>query len=127
MSHMQRQLQSQAGLNMLKRVRQICAPLPEVVEKIDGFGHTTMRIADKPFVFMGEKDGVPTMSFKADPFMQELLLQQDDYFKTPYIGHHGWVSVASVAKMQWDEVEPLIAEAYRRAAPKRILKQLGVL
>ncbi|MDF2964413.1 MAG: MmcQ/YjbR family DNA-binding protein, partial [Paenibacillus sp.] len=54
---------------------------------------------------------------------QELLLQQQDaYFKTPYIGHHGWVSVRSVQAMNWQEVEPLIVEGYLQAAPKRIAK-----
>jgi len=123
LSHEKQIIQSPAGLKLLDRVRKICEPLPEVTEKIDGFGHTTFRIKDKPFIFMGEKDEEPTLSFKSDPFTQELLLQQRDaYFKTPYIGHHGWVSVRSVQSINWHEIEPLLVEAYCRAAPKRLAK-----
>ncbi len=33
------------------------------------------------------------LSFKSDRETQELLLQKEKYFKTPYIGRHGWVSI----------------------------------
>jgi hypothetical protein len=47
---------------------------------------------------------------------QEILLQQGPYYKTPYFGRHGWVSVKSLGD--------LLKEAYLRAAPKRLVKQL---
>ncbi|WP_238402949.1 hypothetical protein [Paenibacillus mesophilus] len=52
---------------------------------------------------------------------QELLIQQDGFFKTPYIGQHGWVSVKN--PQNWDMLEDLLKEAYLRAAPKRLAKQ----
>ncbi|SDO02616.1 hypothetical protein SAMN04487897_107120 [Paenibacillus sp. yr247] len=45
------------GLELLSKVRTFCSELPEVEEKVDGFGHTTFRVKDKPFVMMGETDG----------------------------------------------------------------------
>ena len=43
--------------------------------------------------------------------------------KTPYIGHHGWVSIKSEEKIDWNEMGELIKEAYLRAAPKRVVKK----
>jgi hypothetical protein len=50
------------------------------------------------------------------------LLQKEHFHKTPYIGHHGWVSVQNLAGENWDELTDLIHEAYLRAAPKRLVK-----
>ncbi|XEC94281.1 MmcQ/YjbR family DNA-binding protein [Paenibacillus tarimensis] len=109
------------GLKMLKQVRHICEPLPEVEEIIDGFGHTTFKVRGKSFVIMGEHEGAG-ISLKSDLETQEILLQQGPFYKTPYIGHHGWVSIRH--PQDWDMLGELIKEAYLRAAPKRLVKQL---
>jgi len=117
-------MKSALGLDMLERVRNICKPLPEVEELIDGFGHNVFKVKGKSFVIMGENDGRPGLSFKSDKEKQHLLLQKGGYVKTPYIGHHGWVSLDHTAVPQWDELAGLIREAYLRAAPKRLVKQV---
>jgi predicted DNA-binding protein (MmcQ/YjbR family) len=119
-----RPISSNAGLAWLQKIRGVAAPLPEVEEKIDGFGHTTFRVKDKPFVFVGEREEGLSMSVKTDAFTQELLLQQDGYTKTPYIGQHGWVSLMEDGPIEWMHIEELIQESYMRVAPKRLLKQL---
>lgn len=73
---------------------------------------------------MGENEGNAGLSFKSDRENQEILLQQGRFFKTPYIGRHGWVSVKTGEPIDWDELGELIKEAYLRAAPKRLVKQL---
>ncbi|RXT01913.1 MmcQ/YjbR family DNA-binding protein [Ammoniphilus sp. CFH 90114] len=124
MSH-DKNLKSEKGMEMLKEVRQICGEFPEVEEIIDGFGHTTFKVRQKSFVMMGEnEEGVVGLSFKSDRETQELLLQQARYVKTPYIGHHGWVSIKSEEPIDWDELTGLIKEAYLKAAPKRLAKEL---
>lgn len=115
---------SPEGLAMLERVRRICGTLPEVDEIIDGFGHNTFKVRGKSFVIMGEHGKVPGLSFKSDRETQDILLQQGGFIKTPYIGHHGWVSVKTDEPLDWDELGDLIEEAYLRAAPKRLVKQV---
>lgn len=117
-------MKSKQGVDMLEQVRAICGPLPEVEELINGFGHTVMKVRGKTFVMMGENEGHPNLSFKADKEGQFLLLQQGGYVKTPYIGHHGWVSVDQRADPNWNELSGLIKEAYLLAAPKKLVKQV---
>jgi predicted DNA-binding protein (MmcQ/YjbR family) len=107
----------------LENVRNICLALPEAVEIIDGFGHNTFKINGKSFVISGESDKVFSLSFKSDRETQEILLQKERFFKTPYIGHHGWVSIQNPNGEDWDELTGLIHEAYLRATPKRLVKK----
>ncbi|UJF33534.1 MmcQ/YjbR family DNA-binding protein [Paenibacillus hexagrammi] len=117
-------MQSKQGLDMLERVRRIVETLPETEELIDGFGHTVMKVKGKTFVMMGENDGTPGLSFKSDKETQFLLLHQSGYVKTPYIGHHGWVSIDKGSNPNWDELTGHIKEAYLLAAPKRLAQQV---
>jgi len=105
---------------LLENVRRFCLLLPEVVEHIDGFGHISFQINGKSFVKLTKRAG---LSFKSDLETQELLLQKRQFFKTPYIGRHGWVSIKSRSEGDWDELAELISEAYLRAAPKRFVKE----
>ncbi|MCZ8521130.1 MULTISPECIES: MmcQ/YjbR family DNA-binding protein [Paenibacillus] len=115
---------SPAGLRLVADVREICARLPETVEKIDGFGHTTFRVGDKPFVFLGEGEQGISISIKADKETQAFLLAKGPYTKTPYIGQHGWVSLHGPDAVPGDELRDLIVEGYGRTASKRLLKKL---
>jgi predicted DNA-binding protein (MmcQ/YjbR family) len=106
---------------MLEKVRSICLALPGAVEIIDGFGHNTFKINGKSFVISGMNDEGFSLSLKLDRDTQDLLLQKEYFFKTPYIGRHGWVSIQNPEN--WDELTDLIQEAYLRAAPKRLVKE----
>ncbi|WP_026564399.1 MmcQ/YjbR family DNA-binding protein [Bacillus sp. UNC41MFS5] len=108
---------------MLETVRKICLAQPEAVEHIDGFGHNTFKINGKSFVISGESEKGFSLSFKSDRETQELLLQKEHFYKTPYIGQHGWVSIQNPDEENWEELTDLIQEAYLRAAPKRLVKQ----
>ncbi|MDQ0973341.1 putative DNA-binding protein (MmcQ/YjbR family) [Neobacillus niacini] len=112
---------------MLENVRKICLALPEAAELIDGFGHNTFKINGKSFVISGENENGFSLSFKSDWETQEILLLKEHFYKTPYIGHHGWVSIQNPAEEHWDELTDLIQEAYLRAAPKRLVKNWNEL
>ncbi|MDM5286761.1 MmcQ/YjbR family DNA-binding protein [Peribacillus frigoritolerans] len=112
---------------MLDTVRNICLALPEADEHIDGFGHNTFKINGKSFVISGESEKGFSLSFKSDRETQELLLQKEKYFKTPYIGRHCWVSIQNPDREDWDELTYLIQEGYLRAAPKRMVKKWNEL
>ena len=116
-------MKSQETTGMLENVRNICLALPEAVEHIDGFGHNTFKINGKSFVISGDSEKGFSLSFKSDRETQAILLQKEHFSKTPYIGHHGWVSIQNPAEDDWDELTDLIKEAYLRAAPKRLVKK----
>jgi predicted DNA-binding protein (MmcQ/YjbR family) len=121
----QRQLQSPEGQRLLAALRQVCTALPEVEELIDGFGHTTFRVRKKSFVIAGMGEDGMAVSIKADPVTQAELIRRGPYYRTPYIGQHGWVTIADPIGHDWEEVAELIVDGYRRAAPKRLARMLA--
>ena len=116
-------MKSQDTASTIEYVRNICLALPEAVEHIDGFGHNTFKITGKSFIISGQNSKGFSLSFKSDRETQEILVQNARFFKTPYIGRHGWVSIQNPEGDDWDELSDLIQEAYLRAAPKRLVKQ----
>jgi predicted DNA-binding protein (MmcQ/YjbR family) len=118
------QITSSNALEKLAKVREICLKFPEVTEAVDKFGHTSFRIKDKPFVILGETEGAITISIKTLKETQELLIQSGRFFKSPYIGHHGWVSVERETTLNWDELKDYMLEGYLRSAPKKIVKDM---
>lgn len=114
------------GLAWVAKVRAFCQQLPEVEEKVDGFGHITFRVKDKPFIMMGEWEEQTSTAIKTNMTTQEFLLQQEStpYRKTPYIGQHGWVSIIGTDRVPWEDITDLITEGYARTAPKKLLALL---
>ncbi|WP_201715990.1 MmcQ/YjbR family DNA-binding protein [Rossellomorea arthrocnemi] len=100
--------------SVIDEIRKLCLFYPEVHEHVDGFGHISFRVKDKPFVIIGE-----TLSIKTLPATQEILLEQPGFIKAPYIGRHGWVLV-EIEKVGWQTIEGLIREGFLIAAPKRL-------
>ncbi len=118
------QLQSVEGQRLLAAIRKVCARLPEVEEIVDGFGHRTFRVRKKSFVIAGMGEHGEAISIKADRLTQDLLVQRGPYYKTPYIGQHGWVSIARPLDHDWSEIADLIVDGYRRAAPRSLASRL---
>jgi predicted DNA-binding protein (MmcQ/YjbR family) len=118
------QLDSPEGQRLLVRLRATCSALPQVTEVIDGFGHTTFKVARKSFIIAGMGESGESVAIKSDPATQEFLIRRGPYFRTPYIGQHGWVSIDSPLDHDWSEVEELVRDAYRLAAPRRLAKLL---
>ncbi len=113
-----------AAIAAIERLRQAVGGLPEVVEKVDTFGHVTFRVRDKPFVMIGNGTGEGSLAIKADAHTQRFLVEHRGYHRTPYIGQHGWTSVPHLPPDDWDEVERLILDGYRLAAPRSLVQAL---
>lgn len=112
---------SDRELDMIERVKKICAKLPQVEVVIDGFGHTTFKVSKKSFVLVGGgHDSNGSMSIKADPDTQRVLVKRGPYVRTPYIGQHGWVTIFGDARIDWNEIAELVTDAFNLAAPKRL-------
>lgn len=123
MAH-ERQLQTPDGQRLLDALRRACSPLPEVSEQVDGFGHTAFRVGKKSFIIAGMGEQGTAISIKADAHTQAALIRRGPYYRTPYIGQHGWISVDQPLSQNWEEIQELIVDSYRHAAPRRLLKLL---
>ncbi len=123
--HPENSLDSPAGRRLLKALRKVCEPLPEVTEEIDGFGHTAFRVRKKSFVIAGMGERGTAISIKSDPANQALLVDRGPWYRTPYIGQHGWVSVDDPLEQDWAEIAELIVDGYRLAAPRSLAKRLA--
>jgi predicted DNA-binding protein (MmcQ/YjbR family) len=121
MTH-ERQLQSPEGQRLLAALRQIVARLPEVDEVVDGFGHTTFKVRRKSFVIAGMGEDGHSISIKSDPVNQSHLIRRGPWYRTPYIGQHGWVSIDDPLNQDQTELGDLIVDGYRSAAPKRLAR-----
>lgn len=118
------QLQSPEGQRLLVGVRRITSRLPEVEEVVDGFGHATFKVRKKSFVIAGMGEDGVSVSIKSDPTTQSFLIRRPPYYRTPYIGQHGWVSVADPLAQDPAELEELIVDGYRLAAPKTLVRRI---
>ena len=118
------QLRTPRGRRLLAALRKTCDALPEVEEAIDGFGHTSFRVRRKSFIIAGMGEMGESISIKSDPITQAALIRRGPYYRTPYIGQHGWISVDNPLGRDWAEIEELILDGYRLAAPRRLAKLL---
>jgi predicted DNA-binding protein (MmcQ/YjbR family) len=109
---------------LIDGVRRIGAALLEVDQQRDGFGHTVFKVRKKSFVMIGSGYGRGSLSIKSDLTTQDLLVQRGPWVRTPYIGQHGWITVWGDDPIDWEEVDGLVRDAYRLAAPKRLLGKM---
>jgi len=49
----------------------------------------------------------------------------EPYWKTAYFGPYGWVSTWTNQEDSWEQLKPLLLEAYCLAAPKSFVKQVA--
>ena len=113
---------SAAETRVLVHLRKVCTALPGVTETVDGFGHATFRVGTKTLAMLGESEGLPSLGLKTDLQTQSELIKREDFYPTPYVGQHGWVSTdGSERDIDWEVVKMVVEATYRRVAPKRLL------
>ena len=122
--HGRDQLRSTAGRALRERLRSLTAGLPEVVEALDGFGHTSFRVRKRSFVILGQGGDAPSLSIKADRHTQAHLIRHTAFVRSPYIGQHGWVTLSDATDADWEHVAVLVRDAYRLAAPRTLVRSL---
>jgi predicted DNA-binding protein (MmcQ/YjbR family) len=91
---------------------------PEAHE-VKTWGHPTFKAGTKTFAVLETYKGHLCICFKATLALQQLLVEEPRYFKTPYSGKQGWVSLIVDEPPKWTEVRQLIRESYCLVAPKR--------
>jgi hypothetical protein len=117
--------QSKAELAVLEKLRKVLLKLPGVTEERDGFGHSTFKVAKKSLAILGEDEGMPSLGIKTDIHTQAALIKRKTFFRTPYVGQHGWTSTSGTVKdLDWDTIEDVLFDTYKAVAPKKLLKEL---
>jgi hypothetical protein len=104
------------------RLKEWVLALPGTSEVfVDKWGEHTLRAGEKILV-IGDP-GRPTATVKASVQDQAELLAQapDTYAKAAYVGRYGWVTV-TLAKADAGELRRVIEDAWRAAAPKKVVK-----
>jgi len=117
----QQEARQQVALHAL---RGISAKLPGAEEYVM-VHHPAFRVGKKPFAIAGmdEAERGPTVSINLGHEAQGHLLGDDRFYKTPYIGQHGWVTVGFHALAE-AELATLVVDSYRRIAGKKLLAKL---
>ena len=93
---------------ILSKLREICLALPGASETVT-FGHPTFQAGKmKTFAVLERYKGELSISFKVGKAMQSVFLDDPRFFKTPYVGQHGWVSLrVNGGKLDWKEIAEL--------------------
>jgi len=102
-----------------EELREVALSLPEAEER-ETWGEPTFRVRDKIFLMLAP-DGA-TASVKASLTEQAHLVEShpEAFAVAAYTGRFGWVSVR-LAAVEPDLMRELIAAAWRRTAPKRLV------
>ena len=104
----------------LRKLRKLCLSLPETTETLN-FGHEWFRVMGKPFCVNAASGELPGIAFKVARNEQGMFLEDPRFYRTPYMHHHGWVSIRIDRGIDWEEIEELIQASYRLAAPRSLL------
>src|SRR5271170_3180156 len=103
---------------ILERLRKICMGLPGVAEGIT-FGHPTFRVDGGMFAVLEEYKGELGICVKVEKELQGIFLDDLRFFRTPYIGKHGWVTLkVYAARLNWTEIKALLRGSYRLVSAK---------
>ena len=104
---------------ILKKLRKICRALPEAEETVS-FGHPTFRLrGGKIFCALETWRGELGICFNVGTLMQGLFLEDPRFFRTPYAGKWGWVTLrVHAARLNWTEIRALVKGSHRLAAAK---------
>jgi len=111
----------------LDRLREICLALAAAREQ-ETWDLPTFRVGAKIFaMYVENEDDRPGLWCKAPPGSQTILVGADPerFFVPPYVGHKGWIGMHLDRRVQWREVELVVARSHRMTAPKRLLRLLG--
>jgi predicted DNA-binding protein (MmcQ/YjbR family) len=104
-------------------MREICLALPETKETLT-WGQPHFRVGEKIFAGCGDEKGRAVIGFKLDMDHADAIIQDPRFWRAPYVGHKGWVSMDASTVFDWDEVRPLVLESYRLIAPRKTVARL---
>lgn len=102
---------------ILKKLREVSLALPNAKETVT-FGHPTFQIEKKTFAVLEEYKGELGICVKVGELLQDLFLKDARFFRTPYVGKYGWVTLrVYAAPLNWHEIRELVKGSYLMVAP----------
>ena len=104
--------------DILKKLRKVCLAFPEAEETVS-FGHPTFRVhGGTIFAVLETYKGELGICVNVGKLLQGIFLDDPRFFRTPYIGKHGWVTLrVYAARLNWKEIRELLKGSYLLAAP----------
>jgi predicted DNA-binding protein (MmcQ/YjbR family) len=113
----------------LARLTEIALKLPEAARKIYG-SHAQFLVRKKTFAYFLDNhhgDGIVSVTGKVLPGDNKALAeaQPKRFYLPAYIASKGWVALRlDVGKIDWNEVEELLAGSYALIAPGKLAEQV---
>ena len=109
---------------ILKKLRRISLALPNAEETVS-HGHPTFRVrGGKIFAVLETYKGELGICVNVGKLMQGMFLDDLRFFRTPYIGKHGWVTLrVHAAPLNWPEIRELVKGSYLLATPAATRKK----
>ena len=98
-------------VRILEKLRAICLALPGA-DEVERWGHPNWRAGGKIFAVLEEYKGVLSICFKVGVEHQGIFLNDSRFYKTPYVGKHGWVSLKAEGKLDWREIRALVKQSH---------------
>jgi hypothetical protein len=92
--------------------------------------HHAFLVRGKKFAYFlvdHHGDGRVAVQCKAEKGLNATLVDVDPerFFLPPYMAHHGWIGLyVDAGRIDWDELEDLLRDAYRLTAPKSLARQV---
>lgn len=109
----------------LVRLTKLSLTLPEAERQLT-FGHARFHVRGKTFAWYLDDhhgDGIVSVSCKMEPGENREIAALDPkrFYLPAYMAHRGWIALRlDAGKIDWNEVEELVAESYRLVAPRRL-------
>lgn len=104
---------------LLNKLRSMALTWPECDEAAP-FGEPWFRVRGKMFCCLTEHEGRPALVTKVGKENLDLFLADSRFFRSPYIGNHGWVGLYLDTNPEPPELRALIRDSYNRVAPKKL-------
>jgi predicted DNA-binding protein (MmcQ/YjbR family) len=98
---------------VLEKLRSICMALPDATEAVT-FGHPTFKVKNKTFAVLETYKGDLSICLKVGRKFQDIFEADPRFYRTPYIGKHGWVSLkVHAAPLNWTEIKALVNQSWK--------------
>jgi predicted DNA-binding protein (MmcQ/YjbR family) len=115
--------------SVLRKLTDICLRLPGTEQKVLG-DHADFRVRGKVFAYFLNNhhgDGIVSVCCKSQLGENVDRASRDPgkYYLPAYIGPRGWFGLRlDRGPVNWREVENIVENSYRLAAPKSLIKEL---
>src|SRR5262245_19243461 len=102
---------------ILGKIRTICGRLPGSAETVS-WGHPTFKVGGKTFAVVEMYKSELGLALKVEQSLLDLFLKDSRFFRTPYIGKRGWITLRmEAARLNWREIGELVKGSYHLVQP----------